>query len=283
MVGSLNKPAVEPLKGNTSITGKRLNLQQPDWERYDPRFNTGHLVLGYDTVPSTMDVAWDCAAAGARSGLCIVADQQTQGRGRFRRRWHSGDSESFLLSILLHIDQEYIPFLSIACSLACVESITKLTGVRPRLKWPNDVLWDGKKLAGVLVEARVTEDHLATSVIGLGVNLQVSPRMMTEDGIHASSLDQMGAGLISPRSMLEGFLSAFDPFLADLIKGRDLIGAWKKELSTLGQNITVYQQHGVVKGVAEDVDSTGRLVVRTSSGRTRVVSEGEVTLTPSND
>ena len=144
----------------------------------------GRSLLWFTQIGSTNDVAHDQARSGAPDGLLIVADEQTAGRGRLDRRWWAPPGSSLLMSLLLRpaLPPSRAGQLTMCLGLAAVEGIEAVTGLQPALKWPNDLLLDGRKLGGMLTELRLDGEQLAYAVLGLGINVNVNLRRRTKDG-----------------------------------------------------------------------------------------------------
>jgi len=205
-------------------------------------------------VASTQDEARRLLDAGeAAAGHVIVADAQEAGRGRFGRIWLSpvgGLYATFL------VKQD--PRLPLAAGVAVVEALARF-GVSARLKWPNDALIAGLKVAGLLIE---TVEGLA--LLGIGINLEAAPLDT------ATSLRAAGG------SVRRGeLLIALGDTLAAAIDADDLVAAYRKYLDTLGRPVRVFMGDGtVIEGTAVDIDDDGQLVLETDSGL-RVIPSGE--------
>ena len=147
----------------------------------------GRPTLYYPIIGSTNDVAHAEAAGDAADGLLVIADEQTAGRGRLDRRWWAPPGSSLLMSLLLRpaLPAHAAGQLTMCLGLAAVEGIESVTGLRPAVKWPNDLLLEGRKLGGMLTELRLDGERLAYAVLGLGVNVNVNfeaERWMLDDG-----------------------------------------------------------------------------------------------------
>ena len=136
----------------------------------------GRPTLFFPRIGSTNDVVHELAVAGAAEGLLVLADEQTAGRGRLDRSWWAPPGASVLMSLLLRpaLSARLAGQLPMCLGLAAVEGIEDVTGLRPALKWPNDVVWDGRKLGGMLTELRADGARLDYAVLGLGLNVNVT-------------------------------------------------------------------------------------------------------------
>ena len=239
----------------------------------------GHRIVRRRSVTSTMDVAWGLHERGAAHGTVVVAQEQGAGRGRFARRWVSAAGDSLLMSVLLRPSADVAPLLGIAAALAVADAAAVTAGVACSFKWPNDVLAGGRKVCGILVEARVSTDGCTAVVLGIGLNVglrtadypeiaDVATSLREEAGT-APDLDAVEAALIT--SLRERYRQCTDD-------GAAAPADWARQLTTLGQQITVKQREGTVSGTAESVDEIGRLILRLASGQRLTLSEGDVTL-----
>lgn len=223
-------------------------------------------------VASTMDVARAAARDGAPDGWAIVADVQTAGRGRFGRRWLTPPGVSIAVSIVLRPDERQRPWLSPLAALAAARAIEAATGLPTALKWPNDILVNGRKVGGVLVEA---DDN--TAIFGIGINVNLDPAAHVETA-GASSLSAEAGAPMSRLAVLRALLQEMDGLWLRLRRG-DAIGAeWAARLQTLGETVEVDTGSGVIGGVAEAVDEVGALLVRDAMGQRHRFLAGEVTM-----
>jgi BirA family biotin operon repressor/biotin-[acetyl-CoA-carboxylase] ligase len=124
-------------------------------------------------VDSTQQVARDLARAGAAEGTAVVAEEQTAGRGRLGRPWHSPPGENLYCSVVLRppLAPGEVPQIALVAGIAVAAAVEEVTGRRPAIKWPNDVLLDGKKVAGILTEMESEIDRVHHVIAGIGVNL----------------------------------------------------------------------------------------------------------------
>ena len=237
----------------------------------------GGQVMRFQRVTSTMDVAWQLVEADAPHGMTVVAQVQTAGRGRFSRRWVSGEGDSLLTSVLLRPPVDAAPMLSIAGALAASDAVRALTGLACAFKWPNDVLLNGRKICGVLTEVRADTDGNVVAVLGVGLNVNLRPEEHAEIAEGAASLaSEMGIEF-AVADAEQAFLTGLRERYAQCLDAPQvLVGDWSARLATIGKEVTVHRRDGAVHGTAEGVDSEGRLLVRLASGDVRALSDGEV-------
>ena len=149
----------------------------------------GQRVIHYPSLASTMEVAKQAAQQGAVEGTVIIADEQTAGKGRMKRVWLSPKG-NIALSVILHPTVAYLPSLIMLAALAVVHSIEVVTGLKSQLKWPNDVLINGKKVCGILIESNVRGNTVDYAIIGIGVNVNLGLNAFPEIQPTATSLSE---------------------------------------------------------------------------------------------
>jgi BirA family biotin operon repressor/biotin-[acetyl-CoA-carboxylase] ligase len=221
------------------------------------------------TVASTQAVAFELAAGGAADGTVVVAESQAAGRGRHQRRWHDEPGASLLCSILLRprLAPARWPLLSLVAGVAVAHALHRAAGVTARLKWPNDVMVDGGKLAGILVESRSAAAPVV--VIGIGINVGQA-RFPADLQGRATSL-RLVTGRPVDRDRLLGIL--VEEFAAWRARLEDqgfapVREAWKALSATLGREV----QGDGVRGRAVDLDADGALVIDDGRRRHRLLA-----------
>jgi len=234
-------------------------------------------ILWYPDVPSTNDLAAALAERGAHEGCVVVANAQSAGRGRQGRRWASPPGAGLYVSTVLRPAEHALPLVTIAVGVAVADGIHTATGLVPDLKWPNDVFVGGRKAGGVLAEA--TSSPAGTYVV-LGFGINVSPAAYPpEVAARATSLEGELGRAVDRGLLLADCLCNLAVRYEDLRRGRidAVVDAWRsRAASTLGRKVQWNAAGAALEGVAENIDDTGALVVRTSTGLARVTA-GEVT------
>ena len=229
---------------------------------------------------STNDDARRAAAAGAPHGAAFVADAQTAGRGRGRHVWHSPPGENLYLSLLLRpeVAAARIAPLALVAGIAVARTVDALLGPSSppvRIKWPNDVLVDGCKLAGVLVEAQLRGSIVSSVVVGVGLNVHTA-RFPDDLAFRATSLALLGAPRLS-RSALAARLLAELGRATSVFQAQGF-AAFSEDLSARdalrGRELEV----GGIRGIGEGIDPQGLLLIRDPSGPLRAVGSGEVAI-----
>jgi len=232
------------------------------------------------SVTSTMDVARGEAAAGAPEGTVVIADEQTAGRGRLGREWVSPPGTNIYLSVILRPPAAHLRQLSIICPLAICQAIEEVTGLAARIKWPNDVLVDGRKVSGVLLDAELVGDRVQYAIAGIGLNVNFDPSTYRELRDIATSLKRELGREVSREAVLAGLLNHLESLYQAALRGEKAHAAWKERLDTLGRSVRVRFADRVEEGVAADTDSDGALILRRDDGSTVRIEAGEVTLRP---
>jgi BirA family biotin operon repressor/biotin-[acetyl-CoA-carboxylase] ligase len=245
----------------------------------------GHEVHWFEEVASTNDVAKELAEEGAAHGEVVVAEAQTAGRGRRGRSWSSPPGRNLYLSVVLRPDlpPARAPEMTLLASVAVCEAVRGAGVAAAAIKWPNDILVGGRKVAGILTEMAADPDQVQWVVLGLGVNVNAEAGDFPEElRPIATSLRQergepVGRALFAAAvlSRLEGWLDrhaaeGFGPV-------RD---AWRGMSDTLGRDVRVRSGGEELVGRAEDVDEQGALLVQTGRGLERVLSGDVEVLRP---
>lgn len=240
----------------------------------------GARVLCRPSLPSTMDAARRLAERGAPEGTVILAEQQTRGRGRFNRAWVSPPGVNLTLSIVLRPPLDFMRTLNMAASVAMVDAIHAATGLDATVKWPNDVRVNGRKVAGVLIEARAGEAD-GYAILGVGLNVNHDPTPSLPPPAEATSLAAALGRPVERLPVLQDFFRSLDALYTPDADDGQLFQRWRGMLDTLGRRVRVAwggDGGAVAEGVAIDVTRDGDLVLRRDDGRTIALNAGEVTV-----
>jgi len=197
------------------------------------------------------------AADGAPDRSVLVARHQTAGRGRIDRKWEATPGANLLVSLLFREIPDSPHVLTQRVGLAAIAACQQVAGVRPTLKWPNDLLVDGAKLAGILAQAQLGERPAV--VVGIGLNVGWAPQGSARLGDNVDPLDVLAA-----------MLTAYDELPADVWM------LYRQNLGTLGRSVRVELSESTIEGRALDVEADGRLVVVDSSDTTHHISVGDI-------
>lgn len=219
-------------------------------------------------VTSTQKVAREHALTDRAGGMIIVADTQTQGRGRDGRKWHSQEGGLYMTAILKPVRVNLIPLLA---GVAVAEAIEALAGIKSWLKWPNDVLIDGRKVGGVIIESGWLRGEVRFVLLGIGVNIN---NPLPENLPEATSLSMEVGEEIDVNRFLDHLIRRLDHHLVDLYEEPEkIIRSWRALTQTLGKQVEVIDGSGeIVQGLAVDVDLNGALILETQEGRRSVFS-----------
>lgn len=242
----------------------------------------GRTVVTCETLPSTQDQAKKLALQGGDEGTLIVAETQTGGRGRLGRSWASPPGGLYFSVILRpRIDVIEATRIPLVAGVALLRAIEGHTPLIPRLKWPNDVLVNERKAAGILAEMSAEVDRLDWIVLGFGINVNTLPSQFPADirdravslttgsGSAVSRLKLLQDSLRELEQALDEFRTAgFEPFRQQ----------WKNRSCTLEQRVMVAGERGPLEGRAVDIDSDGALVVECDDGSRRRIITGDVAL-----
>ncbi len=237
----------------------------------------GQRVSYYPRLSSTMEAARGEVRQGAPEGTVVVADEQSAGKGRLNRVWLSPRG-SLSLSIVLYPDMVHLPSLIMVASLAVVHIIKAVTGLRAQIKWPNDVLVNGRKVCGILIESGVRASSVDYAIIGIGINVNLKALDFTDILPAATSLsDEMG-GDVSRLELLRRLLAEVENLYLSLPDGEAVYREWRDRLITLGRKVRVSSGEAAYEGIAESVARDGSLLLRGLGGSLSRISAGDVTL-----
>ena len=235
------------------------------------------VVRRFTEVGSTNTYVLERARQGVAEGLVAVAEHQTAGRGRLDRRWESPPGANLLASVLLRprCEADDLHLCSAVVALAAADACAELAAVEPVLKWPNDLLVNGSKLAGVLAEAEFDGSRLRGVVVGIGLNV-AWPGPVEAGGtclVHVEGSKPVDKGALLD-SILEK-VARRRPLLDEQAGRRALADEVRRRCATIGQRVRVTMPAEEFTGVASDIDDAGHLVVDSESGR-RLVGAGDV-------
>ncbi len=237
-----------------------------------------------DSVDSTNDEAARQLAAGRPAPFVILAREQTRGRGRLGRVWHSEANGNLYVSFAFRprLAPQRMPTFTLWMGVNLCELITNFCGAKPGLKWPNDLLFDGRKAGGMLTEARVDSDQIRDLIFGLGLNVNGNPTHWPADlARRATSLaQQTGTRLDLNRftaALIGRVFLAYNRFIeGDHLK--TFAESWNHHDVLHHQTVAVLQGNRRIIGIAGGIDDVGSLIVRDDRGRAHRFTAGEVTL-----
>jgi len=237
----------------------------------------GQRVLYYPRLRTTMETARQEALNGAPEGTVIIADEQTAARGRLKRTWLSPRG-NIALSVVLYPDRKHLHSLIMAASLAVVHSVETVTGLRPQLKWPNDVLLDGKKVCGILVETSVQSNKVDYAIVGIGINVNLDPADFPAILPVATSLSRELGREVSRLELVKCLLREMERLYLAAPESVTVYEEWRRRLVTLGKAVRVTSGETTLEGTAESVGPDGSLLLRLPDGTPKRILAGDVTL-----
>jgi BirA family transcriptional regulator, biotin operon repressor / biotin---[acetyl-CoA-carboxylase] ligase len=256
---------------------KQLTAEQIESYLTDPWPNK---IQTLSTTHSTNTLAFECGMQGETGTVAFFAETQTAGRGRFGRVWESDAGEGLWMSLLLRpsAPTHTWPRVTTLAALAIAESIETVTPLKPQIKWPNDVMCGGKKVAGILAETGSHPHFGGFIVLGIGVNVnqEAFPPSISNT---ACSL-RLLTGVAQNRPLLAAkLLTRIRELLGELETGFPMIlNAVRARSSVLGKTLSVNLSGSSLEGLAVDLDHEGGLILRLANGSTQTLNVGEVTL-----
>lgn len=243
----------------------------------------GSEILVFDTINSTNDLAKQYLDKNATEGLVLIAESQTHGRGRMGRSWASLPRVGLYLSILLkpEIHSRRLPQLTLLAGLATTLAINEFSPEKARLKWPNDILLNGKKCCGILCETHPTRDEKTGVIVGIGINANHSLSDLPDDLKSSATSLKIETGKVIDRLALVCALithldQQYDAYLGS--GEQTFVEKWLENSDMVGNKIAVTEGTSVIRGTALGLDSQGRLLMRTEKGEELAFDSGEVSL-----
>ncbi len=242
----------------------------------------GHPVSFYDAVNSTNLRAKLDADNGAPEGALVVADMQTAGRGRRGRTWSSPAGLNVYFTLILK--PQYVPdkasMVTLVMALAVAEGIRETCGVEAGIKWPNDIVANGKKICGILTEMSVERDFIHHVVIGVGINVGLQ-EFAPELAATATSLQAECGRKVPKAALVANIMKAFEKHY-EVFRGKadlsGLIGSYNEMLVNRDREVRVLDPKGEYNGIARGINEVGELLVELPDGRVEKVYAGEVSV-----
>ncbi len=261
-------------------------LRAPDiLDRREINIPQGQLIGGniqhFVEIDSTNNYAKKIANEGCAHGTVIVADRQTMGRGRIGRQWQSDTSEGIWVSLVLRpdLEPENIQIITLAASVAVVEAIKETQGIVCGIKWPNDIILDGRKLGGILTELSAEPGHVNYVVVGIGINANQDSEIFDyEIRQRAVSLKMHKGESVSRSHLLGSILTNFEKIYKYVLHGKnkDIIDKWTDYSVTIGKEVKVAYRDVEYIGTAQSIAHDGRLIVKCKDGVIREIAAGEI-------
>jgi BirA family biotin operon repressor/biotin-[acetyl-CoA-carboxylase] ligase len=248
----------------------------------------GKSVVYYDVIDSTNNEAKKLAQKKIQDGTVIISDTQTKGKGRLGRVWDSQEGKGIWMSVVLKpkILPGEIQVITLAASIAIVKAVEKVTRIKAGIKWPNDILLDGKKVCGILTEMSAEVDRINYIVVGIGMNVKhrkndfakdiidtaISLENYLEENNHYENLDR--------NVIIKNILVELEIVYKDILEGHvsKIINSWKEHSVTLGKHIKVIGKNSCYSGEAIDITNDGKLIVKLDNGSIKEFISGEISI-----
>ena len=264
---------LQALGYDIQATAKGYRLERsPDvpypWEFPDWKFK----IFYYPELTSTMDRAKELARKDCPHFTTVIAGRQSSGRGRLKREWLSEKGGLYFTMVLRPDLPTVLSFkVSFLASLTLAGLLQEVFGIDARVKWPNDILVDERKIAGMLAELEADSDRVVYINIGVGININNDPSLIEPA---ATSLKNILGREVSQKDFLARYLDAFEQRVQTAAFDR-VIEDWKRYAVTLNRNVRVVTTHEVFEGKAIDVDDNGALVLKCTDGSLKRVLYGD--------
>lgn len=234
-----------------------------------------HKLFHFKSLKSTQDKAKEFSKRGL-SNVVVVADAQIKGKGRFNRKWHSSKDGLWMSILLKPKNTEKIQYLTFIAAISVVESIKKISKLKTSIKWPNDILYNKKKLCGILTEGIFGKNNFVIVGIGLNVNQR---KFQSQIRNTATSLRMIKHRLFSIKSLMNKIISSFFFLYRNYYtKNRldNIIKLWKKHTDTIGKDIIVSTRTKKIYGRAVGIDKDCRLLLKLKNSRIIKIIEGDI-------
>jgi BirA family biotin operon repressor/biotin-[acetyl-CoA-carboxylase] ligase len=241
----------------------------------------GRKIHYFEAIGSTNSEAYRLALHGAQEGEVVIADSQGEGKGRLGRRWFSPPHANLYLSVILRpkIPPHRASCLTLMAAVATAEAIETVSSIRPGIKWPNDILLEGKKVGGLLNEIHSEADRVHFVVLGIGVNVNTDINLFPEEirGVATSLREEIGHP-VSRKLFLQTLLEMLERWYEVFLRegGEPILRVWREWAQIEGKEVRVSSFGEIVVGKAVDVDSDGTLILDTGEGIFRRIVAGDL-------
>jgi len=240
----------------------------------------GNKIYTFDTIDSTNNCAKAVAGVGAVEGTVVIAEQQTAGRGRLGRIWQANPNENLTFSIILRpkVNPDSLNLLPLYVAVGLAQAIEKTTGLKVECKWPNDLLIDKKKVAGILIEGSIKQNQVEYVVIGIGIN--VNQQSFASDLAPKATSLRLSSGKEIERTMLfrETLLTLESTYAGVSSTGfQSILPQWLSRSTMINKPISVSQQGTLISGVVKGLSHDGGLILQ-SEGAEKTLFAGDVTI-----
>ena len=231
----------------------------------------GKRVYYFEEIDSTQNFAQNIAADKKENGTIIIAEKQTSGRGRLDRKWTSPKG-GIWFSLIIHpkFDVSSSTLIPILSAVALSKSIKSVLDIETEVKWPNDITMNGKKVAGVLVDASFQTNNIDYLILGIGINFDIDTKKLEKRLTKTPNfygIDSLRGkeDKTPPKKLLKEFLLQFEKNLFQLDKGEKskIIKEWTKRAAGIGKKITINTSNGKISGISQGIDNDGALKIKT--------------------
>jgi len=241
----------------------------------------GKRIHHFQTIPSTNTEAYQLALRGAPEGEIVIAESQEKGRGRLGRHWVSPPFLNLYLSVILRpeIPPSQASLITLMAAVAVAEAIERFSGLHPVIKWPNDILVENRKVAGLLNEIHSETDRIHFVILGIGVNLNMEKELLPKEirGL-ATSLKMETGKSVSRKEFVPCLLGALEKCYTLFLRegGKPVLDAWREKARLKGKPVKVTSFGETLLGRAVDIDAEGRLILETEKGERKRIVAGDV-------
>lgn len=274
---------IESRRGRYRFTGLYRRLIPYEITRALGTHIIGKRVICLDVADSTNDEAWRLFQEGAPEGTAVFAEAQQEGRGRFGRRWLCPTGAGVLVSVILSpdIDGRRSSVLTVMGAIAAADALNEHVRVPALIAWPNDVIAKGKKLGGILVEARKDPRRGQAFILGMGLNVNIDPQQMPEEiRPIATSLKILTGRSVDRVALVRELLRSLDRWYADVVHARygGISQEWRQYSADLGERITIEHAGRRYTGRVLDLSVEEGLVLRLDHGATKVFHAARISV-----
>ncbi|MBN3547870.1 biotin--[acetyl-CoA-carboxylase] ligase [Fictibacillus barbaricus] len=248
---------------------------------YTGKGSFGKKIVYQPSVKSTQEIAYSLARDGAPEGSIVLADEQTGGRGRLGRAWQSPAGTGIWMSLILRpeIPLQKAPQLTLLIAVAASKAIEKVTGLEAAIKWPNDLLINGKKTAGILTELQAEADSIHSVIVGIGMNVNQESKHFSEEIAQIATSLAIEGGKTYKRAEVIGYLlqeieSLYHQYLQNGFGVIKLL--WEARAFSLGKRITARSVTGSITGYAKGITDEGVLLLEDDTGRVHSIYSADI-------
>lgn len=239
-------------------------------------------IIFHKKIDSTNTLSKELAAQGAPEGTLVLADEQTAGRGRLDRQWHSPGGVNLYFSILLRptFSTDQVFTLTMILALASVDAVKTVSSLDVVIKWPNDLYFNGKKIGGILTEFSVRDGKFEFAIVGLGLNVNWHPETDEPMLYVTTSIGNETGSWVSRETILMEILRVFEKYYEALHmgQGREIHEQWIRKAMFFGKQVEIVADDHIIVGKAQRLDTDGALIVLDKQGNEQKILYGDVSV-----